>query len=185
LNVENLTNYTAVINQGAGGTAVTFQLQGTVDNTNWIVLGTAIGIVGGASPVTINYSGLQMGSIRVLVVTGVASTTISSITLMASMGAGSLRPNTGTLTDNSGTTSATPSTSAQIMAANPTRKYLLIQNVSANTLWINFTTAATTTQPSIELLPGGSLVQETGFVSTEAINGICTVASSAYVAKQA
>lgn len=98
----------------------------------------------------------------------------------------SIQPTNGTLTDNSGTTSATPSTSTTIMASNASRKYLLIQNVSTtNTIWVNFTTSATTTQPSYELLPGGSLVQEAGFVSTEAVTVICTAASSPYTAKQA
>lgn len=94
-------------------------------------------------------------------------------------------PTGGVLTDASGTTSGTPNTSTQIMAANSFRKYLLIQNVSSNTIWINFTSAATTTQPSVELLPGGSLVQESGFVSGEAINVISSVASQAYTAKWA
>ena len=185
LPVEGLNNYTMIVNQGTGGSAVTFNLQGTVDNTNWVNLATAIGVVGGATPVTVTYQGAAMVAIRAQVVTGVASTTISSIFLSANIAQGAIRPANGALTDNSGTTSATANTSTQIMGVNYARKYLLIQNTSGNTMWINFTSAATTTQPSIELLAGGSLVQESSFVSTEAVNVICSVASQTYTAKQA
>jgi hypothetical protein len=91
----------------------------------------------------------------------------------------------GTLTDNSGTTSGTANTSTQIMASNSTRKYLVIQNVGTATIWINFTTAATTNQPSIELSQGASFSMDSNFVSTEAINVISATASVAYTAKQA
>ena len=182
---EGLNNYTLIVNQGAGGSAVTFNLQGTVDNVNWITLATVVGVVGGATPVAASYQGVSMVALRAIVVTGVASTTISSIYIGANIATGTMRPNTGILTDNSGTTSGTVSTSTQIMAANPARKYLLIQNTSSNTIWINFTTAAVANQPSIELLSGGSIVQETGFVSSEAVNVLSTVASQAYTAKQA
>lgn len=97
-----------------------------------------------------------------------------------------IEPRDGSLTDNSGTTSATPSTSTQIMAANSSRRYLLIENVSTTaTIWINFTSAATAGNGSFALLPGGSIVQETGFVSTEAVNVLSTTASVPFTAKQA
>jgi len=92
----------------------------------------------------------------------------------------------GTLTDNSGTTSGTPNTSTQIMAANSSRKYLLIENLSStDNIYINFTSSATSGPGSYVLFPGGSLTQETGFVSGEAVNVLATVASVPYTAKQA
>jgi hypothetical protein len=90
----------------------------------------------------------------------------------------------GTLTDQSGTTSGIPNTSTQIMAANATRKYLLIQNVSNVNMWINFTSAATTNQPSILLSAGSSFIMEDSFVSTEAINVISSSASRSFTAKE-
>lgn len=97
-----------------------------------------------------------------------------------------ITPVKGTLTDNSGSTSATPSTSTQIMAANSSRKYLLIENLSTTVnIYINFTSAATAGSGSYLLLPGGSIVQETGFVSTEAVTVLSTTASVPYTAKQA
>jgi hypothetical protein len=72
------------------------------------------------------------------------------------------------------------------MAVNASRKYLLIQNDSTTaTIWINFTTTAVASQPSIQLGPLGSLVMETGFVSTELVSVISTTASVPYTAKQA
>ncbi len=91
----------------------------------------------------------------------------------------------GTLTDASGTTSATPSTSTTLMASNAARKYLFVQNSSlTNTIWINFTTAAAATQPSIQLLPGAAFSMESNYVSTEAVTVLSTAASSPYSAKQ-
>lgn len=89
---------------------------------------------------------------------------------------------TGTLTNRSGTVGTV---SIQVMAVNTNRKYLFIQNVGNQTIWINFTAAATTTQPSIQMTPGASFVMENSFVSTEAINVISNNASVAFTAKEA
>lgn len=91
----------------------------------------------------------------------------------------------GTLTDDSGTTSGTPSTSTTVMASNASRKYLLIQNLdSTNNIYINFTSAASNGTGSYTLLPYGTLVQEGQYVSTEAVTVLATVASIKYSAKQ-
>jgi hypothetical protein len=93
-----------------------------------------------------------------------------------------LKPNGGSFTDHSGTVGTT---STQIMPVNADRKYLLIQNNSGKTLWINFTATATAASPSIAIAAnGGSLVMEGNFVSTEAINAISTSAAQAFTAKQ-
>ena len=126
---------------------------------------------------------------------GTASTDVITVQGIASMTAlkvdGSavnqpVTPAKGTLTDRSGLTSATPSTSTTAIAANASRKYLLIQNVSTTaTIWVNFTSAATADQPSFQLTPGSSIVQESGFVSTEAVTVLSATASVSYTAKEA
>lgn len=95
-----------------------------------------------------------------------------------------VRPSTGTLTDRSGTIT-TGGTAQQAMAANTSRKYLLIQNISDTNMWINFTTTAVQDSPSILLLAnGGSLAQEAGFVSTEAVSIICATTGKKWTAKE-
>jgi hypothetical protein len=189
LAVENLNTYTTVINQGSGGSSVTFALDGSVDAVNWVQnLVQVAGVTGGATPVIMSYSASPFNYIRVRVVTGVASTTITSVSLVGSIGAGSgtIKPTNGTLTDNSSTTSSSASTSTTLMAANPSRKYLLIENLSTTApIYINFTSAATAGNGSYYIAPLGSIVQETGFVSTEAINVLSTSTSVPYTAKQA
>lgn len=100
-------------------------------------------------------------------------------------------PTQGTLTDRSGTIT-TGGTAKQLMAANANRKYLLIQNPStaagqeiatAESLWINFTTNATTARPSIEVVSGGSIVMDK-FVSTELISVNAATAGHAWIAKE-
>jgi hypothetical protein len=187
--VENTNTYTAIVNQGAGGSGVTFALDGSDDNVNWVQsIATVVGVVGGATPQMMSYSGAAFRFIRARVVTGVASTTISYISLIGSIGASSnvtVKPTAGTLIDRSGTTSGSINTSTQLAPANPNRKYLLIQNTGANTIWVNFTSAATASQPSIQLLMGGSFVQESSFVSQEVVNVLSATASSAFTAKEA
>lgn len=90
----------------------------------------------------------------------------------------------GTFTDRSGTTSATPATSTEIMPANLNRKYLFIQNVNDAVLWINFTNAATLGQPSIEIIPGASFTLEGNSISTEAVNVVSKSASIPFTAKE-
>ena len=115
-----------------------------------------------------------------------ASTSANQTTMNTSLS--SIVTNTtrqGTLTDNSGSTSATPSTSTQIMAANTNRKYLLIQNLSTTVpIYINFTSNATAGSGSFYIAPLGSIVQEAQYISTEAVNVLATVASVPYTAKQ-
>lgn len=94
-------------------------------------------------------------------------------------------PATGALTDRSGTIT-TGGTAQQAMAANATRKYLLIQNSSDTAMWFNFTTTAVADSPSFYLSPnGGSFVQEGSFVSTEAISIICATTGKKWTAKEA
>lgn len=92
-------------------------------------------------------------------------------------------PATGALTDKSGT--ITSGGASQVLAAaNTSRKYFFVLNLSAENLWINFTTAAAATQPSIKLIPGSSFVMEDSFISTEAINILGATTASPFCAKE-
>lgn len=90
---------------------------------------------------------------------------------------------TGTLTDRSGSIT-TGGTAQTLAAANSSRKYLLIQNVSTGDLWFNFTTTAVTDQPSFKLLPGQSFVMEDSFISTELISIIGATTGQKFAAKE-
>ncbi len=90
---------------------------------------------------------------------------------------------TGTVTDRSGSIT-TGGTAQQLMAANSSRKYLFIQNVSAADLWINFTTTAVADSPSIKLASGNAFFMESSFVSTEAISIIGATTGQKWTAKE-
>lgn len=95
-----------------------------------------------------------------------------------------IRPSQGTLTDRSGTITA-GGTAQQVMAANSSRKYLLIQNGSDTAMWFNFTTTAVQDSPSFFLAAnGGSFVMEGSYVSTEAISIICATTGKKWTAKE-
>jgi hypothetical protein len=188
LQTDNAQSFSAIVTQGTGGSAVQFAMDLSDDNVIWIQgVTSCLGVVGGATPVAMTYSGISARFMRVRVVLGVASTTISSVTLASSnTPSDTMKTQSGVLTDNSTTTSGTPSTSTQIMAANAQRRYLFIQNNSASqTIYINFTSNATAGSGSIALGPLGSFVQESSFVSQEAVNVLATVASVPFTAKQA
>lgn len=87
-------------------------------------------------------------------------------------------------TDRSGTTSGSANTSTLVAAANPFRKYFIIQNLSATTaIYINFTSAANTTS-SLYIAPLGSYVMESDTITTESINVLSTGTSIVYSAKE-
>jgi len=90
----------------------------------------------------------------------------------------------GTYTDRSGTVT-TGGSSQQIMAVNANRKSIIIENpiAATETLFFNFTSAASTTSASIGLAPGG-IYSPTNFISTEAINVTATTTGHAFVAKE-
>lgn len=96
-------------------------------------------------------------------------------------------PRRGTLTNRSGAIAA-GNTSQQVMAANSGRRYLFVYNprssAAGNSLWINFTSDAVKDQPSIELEPGMSFVQEDMYVSTEKVTIIGATTGHKFVAKE-
>lgn len=89
----------------------------------------------------------------------------------------------GTLTNRSGTITL-GGTAQTLAAANATRKYILIENVSSGDLWINFTTTAVINQPSFKIVANGSFVMEGTFISTELISIIGATTSQAFTAKE-
>jgi hypothetical protein len=93
----------------------------------------------------------------------------------------------GTLTDHSGTITA-GGTSQQVCAANPNRRYLILQNLASEDLYFNFSNAAVIGQPSFRLGAKGtaddSFVMEAGYVSTEAVYIIGATTGDAFVAKE-
>ena len=88
----------------------------------------------------------------------------------------------GPLTDRSGTITA-GGAAQQVAAANTSRKYLLIQNLSGADLWVNFGTAAVASQPSLRLPPGWSLVMR-DYVDTQAVSVVGAATGQAYTAKE-
>jgi hypothetical protein len=95
----------------------------------------------------------------------------------------SIIPSVGAVTNRSGTIT-TGGTSQQIMAANATRRYLLIQNISDTVMWCNFAIAAVQDQPSFRIGVGESFTMQNLAVSSEAIHCIGATAAKAFVAKE-
>ena len=62
--------------------------------------------------------------------------------------------------------------SAQALAINTSRKYLLIQNNSNQTIWLRIGAAATAAAPSIRLTSGSTFSLENNIITTQAINVI-------------
>lgn len=89
----------------------------------------------------------------------------------------------GSLTDRSGTITA-GGTAQTLAAANAARKYLLIQNNSSADLWLNFTTTAVASQPSIRLRAGETFVMEGAFVSTQLVSVIGATTGQTFSAKE-
>lgn len=92
----------------------------------------------------------------------------------------------GSLFDSSGTIT-TGGTAQQAAAARSNRQYVLIQNVSDTTMWVNFGVVAVANQPSIQLVAGASLELggHTGVVPDEYISVIGATTGKAFVIKEA
>lgn len=113
-----------------------------------------------------------------MLIDGIAVTETSPVA-----GTVTVAPAAGTLTDGSGSIT-TGGVSQQIFAANSTRKYLLVQNLSTENMWVNFGSAAAADSTSVKLLPNGSVVMESSFVSNQTVNVIAATTGSKFVAKQ-
>jgi len=162
----SITSGTVTANAGTGSFTVA---QATAANLNAsVVQGTATNLKTQAE----NYQGgSAVGSANPLQVT-LANTGSNTTALQ-------VRPRNGAFTVTSGSTSASANTSAQALASNSSRQYLLIQNVSDTDMYFNFGATATTDHLFIAK-SGGGIVFESGFVPTDAVNVICSSASKKY-----
>lgn len=95
-----------------------------------------------------------------------------------------LAPNPITLSDYSGSI-LSANVSQLLVAANSGRKYLLIQNLSENALWINWGAAATIGAPSVLLEQAQGITFDVLAIATEALYGISPVAGTQFVLKEA
>jgi hypothetical protein len=91
-------------------------------------------------------------------------------------------PSTGALTDLSST--ITTGGTSQTLSTAKSRKYFLVQNLSAANLYINFGSAATTGTGSIVIVPNGSFVMESMFVTNQAINILGATTGQGFTAKE-
>jgi hypothetical protein len=82
-------------------------------------------------------------------------------------GTGVLVPISATIVDISGTVTTTGS--SQQLVAGSSRKFLLLQNIGASTLYVNFGAVATTGTGSIQVAPQGFLSFGFGYVPSDAI----------------
>jgi hypothetical protein len=90
--------------------------------------------------------------------------------------------NRGVITDKSGVI-AVAGTSQVLAAANANRAYFFIQNISEDTLWINFGTDAVQDSPSIKLVTN-EIFEMDKFNSTDNITIIGPNAGAKFVAKE-
>jgi hypothetical protein len=124
---------------------------------------------------------LDQVAVKLVVVTGIwtvwGAFTESVVDLVAPTYQGALADHSGTITAGGASQQAAP--------ANPTRRYLLFENVSAADLWMDFGTPAVQSQPSYRLFSGGSLVMEAGFVSTQSVHVIGASTGQAFTLKDA
>ena len=91
-------------------------------------------------------------------------------------------PVNGALNDYSGSIT-TASTSYNIVNANASRRYALVQNISDTGMWLNIGAAATTTN-SIFLASNSGIVWESGFLPTATLSILCTTSGKRFVVKE-
>jgi hypothetical protein len=124
---------------------------------------------------------------RVRYVNGATGQAVFWLWLATDVARSGLHAGTGPLTDRSGTI-ATANVSQILAAANPTRRYLFIQNLSTGPLWINFGAAATLSQPSLQIpngnVAGNPFSMERTFVATDAVNIIGGTNAQPFVCKE-
>lgn len=92
-----------------------------------------------------------------------------------------LAGNARTVTNNSNTIT-TGGTSQQIVAANSSRKYLLVQNISDTNMYLGVGYTPTTTTGILLASNGGGIIFESSFIPNSAINILCATAGKAFVA---
>lgn len=86
-------------------------------------------------------------------------------------------------TDGSGTIT-TGGSSQQIFAANADRSLLIVQNISANPLYVNFGAAAIVDSNSVKLNPDDKLILTGEGAPSESINIVGSTGGDSFVAKE-
>lgn len=86
-------------------------------------------------------------------------------------------------TDGSGAIT-TGGTSQVVFAANSNRRYLEIQNISDETMYVNFGAAATTDSNSFKLVAGAVYVNASNYCPQGTVTVIGATAGKKFVAKQ-
>jgi len=92
------------------------------------------------------------------------------------------KPLSGEVIDRSGATTGT--SSQEVMPVNESRTYLVFQNISDTTMYVNFGALATTDTDSIKVNSGGSITFNGGWVPNQVVNVICSSAGKKWVAKE-
>lgn len=141
----------------------------------------------GSVTASLNQGGTAVGSANPLQVT-LANTGANSTAIKVD-GSASTQPISGTITvGRTGTIStyngsiSSANTSQQIVASNSSRKYFAVQNNSDTDMYVGVGYTPTTTIGAYLASGGGSLVFESGFVPTQAINILCTTSGKNFVA---
>jgi hypothetical protein len=121
----------------------------------------------------------------VVVLAGIEGTTVRTVLVDASgRPLVVTAPSGGNLTDCSGTITE-GGTSQELVAALTTRKYLLIQNLSDEVMWINFGADAEADSGSIKLaVASDPFIMQGSFVSTQTVNIVSATTGKAYTAKE-
>jgi hypothetical protein len=96
---------------------------------------------------------------------------------------GTIAGNPWPITNRSGTIT-TGGASQQLMAANPQRRGMWVQNVSAGALYINGFGAAAATQPSILIPPNGLYEADAGTTPTSEIQIFGATTGQAFSARE-
>lgn len=149
------SNHTMIVNQGSGGSAVTFAMDGSDDNVNWVsAIVTVDGVIGGATPVAVNAPNMPFKFIRGRVVTGVASTTISYISLISQ---GTTIAPTGPglpALPLSGQTTSTGTAVAISTSSLPLLNGVIVQALAGNSGNVYVGATGVTTSNGFQLQPG-------------------------------
>ena len=94
------------------------------------------------------------------------------------------KPSTGTIINRSGATVTASGFGLQsVMPANPSRTYLVFQNISDTTMLINFGETAGALD-SITVAPNGSVTFNAGWVPSQEVFLRCSTNSKNFVAKE-
>ena len=153
------------------------QLVWDANTLSWVKATQGSGGGGGAVTVTNTY--LTVVQSGVFAVSGISSSA-GAVSQSGAWAVSLLSPPRGSLTDRS---VSVGTSSAQVMAANGSRNYLFIQNISDTAIWINFGTAAVTDSPSIKINPN-DIYSPIPCVTTDALNAISTLSGKKLVAKE-